>query len=156
MGLGEELGFRAGFQEDGHEMLLGVYYTASVLRKRAADFFRARDVSDVQFNVLILLRHQSGETGGLTQVELSRMLLVNPGNITTLIDRMEKAGLVERAAVGGDRRYNLVRLTARGSSVLDSCEEDYFAEVRRLTQDFSPEEQTALLKLLERLRAQAR
>ena len=85
MTLKSELGMRKGFENPAHEALLNIYYTASRARKKAGEFFRLNRLTDVQFNVLSLLRHQSGEIGGLTQVELSRMMLVNRANITTLI-----------------------------------------------------------------------
>ena len=81
MSLQSELGMRKGFDNPAHEALLNIYYTASRVRKKAGEFFRGFGVTDVQFNVLSLLKHQSGESSGLTQVELSRMMLVNRANI---------------------------------------------------------------------------
>jgi DNA-binding MarR family transcriptional regulator len=73
-----------------HRSLLNIYYTASCLKKRADEFFRQFGLTDVQFNVLILLAYHSGPKGGLSQAQLSDMMLVNRANVTSLIDRMRK------------------------------------------------------------------
>jgi hypothetical protein len=66
MTLEHELGFRRPIALPGHRALLNIYYTASCLKKRADEFFRAFGLTDVQFNVMMLLAHQSGAEGGLT------------------------------------------------------------------------------------------
>jgi len=64
-----------------------------------------------QFDVMAqLARHP----GGLTFRELSRHLLVSAGNLTGIVDRLEKGGLVRRAKVAHDRRSYRVALTAAG------------------------------------------
>ena len=117
MSLKQELNLTKGFDLTEHETLLNIYYTAALLKKRADVFFRTFGLTDVQFNVLMLLTHHSGGEGGLSQAQLSDMMLVNRANITTLIDRMEKAGLVIRTSVSNDRRTNIIKLTANGKKL---------------------------------------
>src|SRR4030043_335836 len=112
MALEEELKLKKGFDILGHEALLNIYYTANLLKKRADVLFRVSGLTDVQYNVMALLTYQAGEGGGLSQAQLSDMMLVNRANITTLIDRMEKAGLVIRTSAS-DRRTNIIKLTAK-------------------------------------------
>ncbi len=52
--------------------------------------------------------------GGITLGEVSRRMMVSNGNVTGLAARLEAEGLVERRAVPGDRRAQLLRLTAKG------------------------------------------
>jgi DNA-binding MarR family transcriptional regulator len=51
---------------------------------------------------------------GLKMSELSRMLLVSNGNVTGIVDRLSKDGLMLRENVPGDRRAYRVRLTQKG------------------------------------------
>ncbi|MBL4597549.1 MAG: MarR family transcriptional regulator [Rhizobiaceae bacterium] len=51
---------------------------------------------------------------GLKMSELSNVLMVSNGNVTGIVDRLVKDGLVLRVPVAGDRRALLVRLTAKG------------------------------------------
>src|SRR2546425_12610836 len=52
--------------------------------------------------------------GGLKMGELSKRLLVTGGNVTAITDLLVAEGLVERAAIAGDRRAFAGRLTAQG------------------------------------------
>lgn len=152
MSLKSELMMRKGFENPAHEALLNIYYTASRVRKKAGDFFRLYGLTDVQFNVLSLLKHQSGENGGLTQVELSRMMLVNRANITTLIDRMEKAGLVARKPMPDDRRYNTIELTQHGRDMYAKVSGIYKRKISEIMNVLSQDELNALMDVLEKVR----
>jgi hypothetical protein len=59
MSLKQELGLKQGFREPAHEALLNIYYTASMMKKRADVFFSRFGLTDVQFNLLTLLYFQS-------------------------------------------------------------------------------------------------
>ena len=152
MTLKSELGMHKGFENPAHEALLNIYYTAARIRKKAGEFFRRHGLTDVQFNVLSLLRHQSGEIGGLTQVDLSKMMLVNRANITTLIDRMEKAGLVIRKPVPDDRRYNIIELTPYGHEMYQKVSGIYKGKVGEIMHVLNSEELESLKTILEKLR----
>lgn len=152
MTLKSELGMRKGFENPAHEALLNIYYTAARIRKRAGDFFRTYGLTDVQYNVMSLLKHQSGESGGLTQVDLSRMMLVNRANITTLIDRMEKAGLVARRPVPDDRRYNVICLTTKGLDMYQRVSGTYKKRVNDIMGVLDAQELEALKNILEKIR----
>ncbi|MFP6581881.1 MAG: MarR family transcriptional regulator [Candidatus Hydrogenedentota bacterium] len=147
-----ELGMRKGFDYPPHEALLSIYYTASRARKKAGEFFRLRGLTDVQFNVISLLKHQSGDVGGLTQVELSRMMLVNRANITTLIDRMEKADLVVRKPVPDDRRYNIVELTEHGEKMYSDIAGVYRGKISEIMSVLDDAELDQLVSIMEKIR----
>ena len=58
--------------------------------------------------------------GHLSSASLSRRLYVTPSNITGIIDRLEKKGLVERTRKEGDRRVALITLTKSGTELSNS------------------------------------
>lgn len=64
-----------------------------------------------RFDVLAQLER---EREGLTMGQLSARMMVTGGNVTGVVDRLEADGLVERLLAPGDRRSNIVRLTAAG------------------------------------------
>jgi DNA-binding MarR family transcriptional regulator len=136
-----------------HEALLNVYYTATCLKKQAGEFFQRFGLTDVQFNLMMLLRHQSGARGGLSQAHLSDMMLVNRADITSLVDRMEKSGLVLRTATPEDRRYNVVKLSTRGRKLLTQVEPLYAKEVKKIMAAFGEAEQKRLITMLEKIRS---
>jgi DNA-binding MarR family transcriptional regulator len=82
-----------------------------------------------QFDVLAQL-HRSPD--GRTPRELTRELLVTAGNLTGVIARLRRLGLVAREPVPGDRRAVRIRLTARGRRVLRRAIPRHRRDVRRL------------------------
>lgn len=58
--------------------------------------------------------------GPLSSVSLSRRLYVTPANITGIVDRLEKRGLVKRVSKEGDRRVVLIALTESGNELSKS------------------------------------
>jgi DNA-binding MarR family transcriptional regulator len=70
------------------------------------------------FDVLATLR-RSGPPYQLTPTRLYQELVLTSGAITHRVDALARAGLVERIPGAQDRRSSLVRLTAKGGSVVD-------------------------------------
>lgn len=155
MKLAHELGLTKGGLMPAHEAVLSIFYTGAQIRKAATRFFRPHGLTDAQFNVLTLLESEGGREG-LSQVELGRMMLVNRANITPLVDRLEREGLVRRVPYPDDRRYNRIVLSPKGRQLYHEVEGPYMAEVERLTAELSVDEQDTLTKLLERVRRAAR
>lgn len=152
MSLQVELNFNKPVALLAHEALLNTYYTASRLRKQAGEFLRPFGLTDVQFNLMMLLRHQSGQAEGLSQAQISDMMLVNRANITSLVDRMERAGLVVRNSMPEDRRYNIVKLTEKGKRLLEKIEPLYKSEVERIMAALVKTDQKKLILMLEKIR----
>lgn len=152
MSLEIELCLRKPITLLSHEALLNTYYTASCLRKKASVFLRPFGLTDVQFNLMMLLNYQSGLEEGLSQAQLSSMMLVNRANITSLIDRMERGSLVVRTPAPFDRRSNIIKLTTRGRKLLARIEPLYTNEVKRIMDVLKQTEQKTLISMLERIR----
>ena len=90
---------------------------------------------------------------GATMSELSRMLLVSNGNATTVVDRLEKDGLVRRTASETDRRTVFVALTPEGLCQFERLAADHEREVNTMFADLSDsdvEQVTALLKRMSK------
>jgi len=168
MALKEELGLKTDFASPAHEALLNIYYTASIMKKRADDFFGQFGLTDVQFNLMNLLYYESGSTGstgspqrssppggkegGLSQAQISDMMLVNRANITSLVDRMEKAELVSRTAHANDRRYNIIKLTSKGKNLYTKVEPHYLKQVKEAMAPLAAAELKRLAGMLEKVR----
>jgi DNA-binding MarR family transcriptional regulator len=153
MALKEELGLKTDFASPAHEALLNIYYTASIMKKRADDFFGQFGLTDVQFNMLNLLYYESGKEGGLSQAQISNMMLVNRANITSLVDRMEKAELVTRTAHANDRRYNIIKLTTKGKNLYTKVEPLYFEQIKKVMAPLDAAEIKRIVVVLEKVRS---
>jgi DNA-binding MarR family transcriptional regulator len=133
MSLQDELGLKTQILHPGHQAVLGVMLTGEMLAKEGSRLLRPFKLTDSQFNVLMLLKYQGEDDGGVSQTRLGRMLLVNRSNVTGLVDRLEQARLLERVAAAGDRRVKRVRLTAAGRKVVERAEQAYFARIEEVT-----------------------
>ena len=86
----------------------------SSLRARLEPEITRHGITLSQFEVLEALLH----LGPLNQRQLSEKILSSKGNLTTVVDNLERKGLVERRPVKGDRRQNLVCLTPAGRRLI--------------------------------------
>ncbi|MDA0322422.1 MAG: MarR family transcriptional regulator [Verrucomicrobia bacterium] len=144
--LEERLELIAEITEPGHREVLTIMHASRALSGAASRLLREHDLTEAQFNVLMLLKHQSQD--GMTQVGLSDRMFVNRANMTGLIDRMERDGLVRRRPRPGDRRVHVVGLTAGGQRRVDAAEVDYFKEISRITRRLSARDAAALTRSL--------
>lgn len=112
-----------------------------------------QDLSDGRLQLLFSLSRY-GE-GGISLGRLADLQGVTPRNITGLVDNLEKAGLVERVPVSGDRRSIHARLTARGRARIDSIRQPARKLQFRLTAGFTEEELVQLRHLSLKLLANA-
>jgi len=116
-----------------------------VLRKARS---RLTECTLSQFDVVA---HLVREKNGMTPVELSRRLLVTAGNITGLIDRMEKSGLVERRRHAGDRRTIKIHLTGKGRKLAERVIPRHSADIESIFMVLSDAEKNQLHKSLDKL-----
>ncbi|HYG34406.1 MAG TPA: MarR family transcriptional regulator, partial [Clostridia bacterium] len=115
-------------------------------------FFERWDLSPSQFNVMNLL--YLNETG-LSQTELSRQLIMHRSNVTGLVDRLEKRGLVERKAVEADRRAYRVVLTSTGNALLEEILPAYYEGADRIWGDIPAKRIAELMQDLDKVSEQA-
>ena len=104
-------------------------------------------LTEPQFGVLEVLGH----LGPLTFTDLSRKRLVSSGNMTCVVDNLEKEGLVERVRNSRDRREILVSLTAKGKKLFDEIFIQHAEYVTKIAAVLTPDEQEALSLLLKKL-----
>jgi DNA-binding MarR family transcriptional regulator len=92
---------------------------------------------------------------GLKMNELSRMLMVTGGNVTAIVDQLEKEALVERLAEPADRRAFRIRLTRAGEKTFTEMARAHEQWVVELLAGLSRRERDELLKLLAKVKSHA-
>jgi MarR family 2-MHQ and catechol resistance regulon transcriptional repressor len=115
-----------------YQALLQLLRAADTLWNASRILFERWDLSPSQFNILNLL-HLNPE--GSTQSDLGRQLVMHRSNVTGLVDRLEKRGLVRRTEVAGDRRSYNVTLTAPGRDIMAAILPLYYEGAIRVWQD---------------------
>jgi MarR family transcriptional regulator, 2-MHQ and catechol-resistance regulon repressor len=96
-----------------------------------------------QFGVLEALLH----LGPLCQKELGEKLLKSTGNITMVVDNLEREGLVRRERRVEDRRYITVSLTDSGNKLIRELFPKHAKRVAELFSVLSAKEQAELAAL---------
>ncbi|HEY7242184.1 MAG TPA: MarR family transcriptional regulator [Burkholderiales bacterium] len=92
---------------------------------------------------------------GLRMNELSRLLMVTGGNVTAIVDQLEKEELVERIAEPSDRRAWRIHLTSTGDKSFAEMARAHEEWVVELLAGMSRREQDELLKLLAKVKQHA-
>ena len=88
--------------------------------------------------------------------DLAEALVITRGGLTELVDRLIKAGLLERTFCGTDRRVSYATLTAAGRDMLEEMRPVAVAELRAsFSTKLTVEEAKAMRESLERVRASA-
>ena len=88
---------------------------------------------------------------GMTHSELAELLDRSPATITKMVQRMERAGFVERRPDPGDERVSRVYLTDVGRNIKSEVEDVWRAFEEQVVSGFSEEELTVLRSLLLRI-----
>jgi DNA-binding MarR family transcriptional regulator len=120
--------------DPGYRLTVAVFEAADALLRGSQKLFRPHGLTAAQFNVLNLVARSES---GMSQRELSDLLVVDRSNVTGLLDRMEKAGWVRRDDNPGDRRIYRVSLTAAGRKLWERVSPLYLGTVAEVTQGLS-------------------
>jgi DNA-binding MarR family transcriptional regulator len=131
---------------------LDLLRTTDVLSRPLAQVLKTEDVSATQYNVLRILR---GSPEGLTCGEVGNRMITRDPDITRLMDRLEKRGLVSRCREARDRRMVLTRIAPKGLALLARLDRPVQAAHRKLLGHLGRERLQALSELLSVCRSRA-
>jgi len=95
---------------------LEILRSAEELQRGFADLFRSHDLSPTQYNVLRILRGAGAD--GHTCGDVSARLVTHDPDVTRLLDRLEKRGLIERRRSDKDRRVVRTTISPEGLALL--------------------------------------
>ncbi len=100
-----------------------------------------------QFGVLEALYH----LGPLCLSDLARKILKTSGNLTLVVDNLEKRGLVSRCHDASDRRFVRVSISPQGKRLISGLFPAHAREIARALSALSPAEQATLAALCRKL-----
>lgn len=120
---------------------------ALILKNEFDKELAAYGITAIQFSIMKRL----WEEDGLSQKALAERTFKTTPEMTNLIDKLERKGLVIREANEHDRRGYRIRLTAEGRAIETAAVDAAHRTLGRALQGISDEEVKELLKLLERI-----
>ena len=121
-----------------------------VMRDHLNPLFAEAGLQNGEFDVLATLR-RSGEPFMLSPTRLYEATMISSGGMTARLDRLERAGLIERRPDPNDRRGKLIALTPQGRQVIDATLTRHVANEQRLLSALTTAEQEKLNALLKKL-----
>src|SRR4051812_25255843 len=115
-GIQEEIKQAMPFESLEEELVVALVRTADQLQRRFSKVMKDYEVSPTQYNALRILR--GGGEKGLPCREIGERMISHDPDITRLLDRLVKRGLVERHREESDRRVIRTRITPAGLELL--------------------------------------
>jgi DNA-binding MarR family transcriptional regulator len=126
-----------------------LHRVAARLTDELAVVYARHGLSEGEFDVLAALR-RAGAPFERTPGELAEHTMITTGGMSKRLDRLERSGLVTRRTSASDGRGRVVALTPRGRETIDTAFAAHMANERRLLDELSPEDATALEGVLAR------
>ena len=111
------------FENAAQEAMLNLMIAAGYMNELNDRICTKHGITRSQYNVLRILRgvHPAGHP----RQEITRRMVDRSPDVTRLIDRLEKGGLVERDRTDEDRRLSIERITQNGLDLLDQIAPDF-------------------------------
>jgi MarR family 2-MHQ and catechol resistance regulon transcriptional repressor len=131
----------------GVHLWLLLWKASKAVESQARQSVRATELCLSDFGVLEALLHK----GPLPIGALGKKVLLSSGSMTAAVDRLERSGLVERAATAADRRSRVVHVTEKGSKLIRPLFAEHERDMERVFSNLDGPERTALAKLLRKL-----
>ena len=133
---------------------LSIQRTADLLARGAEEAIKRSGLSGTQYNVLRILR--GAGPGGLCCGEVAERMITHDPDITRLLDRLEKRGLIVRARDSKDRRIITVRIAPEGLRILAELDEPIEEFHRRQLGHLGKRRLRLLMEILEIARVTSR
>jgi DNA-binding MarR family transcriptional regulator len=137
------------FRNENHRAVVNLLYTFNTVSNAIQHILNQEGLTMQQFNVLRILRGRHPEPATNTLIR-DRMLDKN-SDVTRIIDRLVKTGLVERTLCRGDRRRVDIVITGKGLEALKRIDKRN-DEMDAIVGNLSEKEVGQLNSLLDKLR----
>ena len=134
-----------------NRIFITLLQAADALGQEAEHLLKAAGLTGAQYNVLRILR--GAEPAGLPCRGIADRMISHDPDMTRLLDRMEKRGLITRVRQADDRRVVKTRVTAPGLSLLKTLDRPVHDLHKRQFRHLPAARLKILSELLEELRA---
>src|SRR6267142_5666308 len=133
-----------------NRIFVALLQSADTLGQEAEQLLKAAGIPNAQYNVLRILR--GAEPEGLACRAIGDRMISHDPDITRLLDRMEKRGLITRERQTEDRRVVKTRITPQGLSLLKTLDQPIHDLHKRQFRHISTARLKTLSDLLEEVR----
>jgi DNA-binding MarR family transcriptional regulator len=137
------------FASRAEEAILAVLLAGARLRDQAEAVAAEAGITGQQYNVLRILRGARPE--GLPRCDIGKRTIERAPDLTRIVDRLAREGLVERARSEADARLSVARITRKGLAVLERVDPRIEALHRAFNARIGERDARTLTRICERL-----
>jgi DNA-binding MarR family transcriptional regulator len=138
------------FRNERQKAVINVIYTGNWLMGRNAQFLKNFNLTHQQFNVLRILRGQRPKPCSI--LLLKERMLDKMSDVSRLVERLRKAGLVRREVCLNDRRSVEVVITDQGLELLNEIDK-HIENMDAITNTLNERDLKTLNRLLDKMRS---
>lgn len=138
------------FRNQRQKVMINLFYTYNVLSSRVQEFLKSEHLTMQQFNILRILRGQ--HPNPITNTMVKERMLDKNSDVTRIIDRLIRDGLVSRVNCEADRRRVDITITQKGLDILSRLDLKS-DEMDRIGSGLNEEESTIMNDMLDKLRS---
>ena len=143
----------AGRFEIANRLFFRLYQASNLMHKTGSRSVAEFNTTTQQWAVLGALSRPTVREQGMTVKELIEFLLLSRQNLTAVLNRLERSGLIERARAAEDGRARRIRVTKQGSQTWARMLTRIEAYYETALEGFTTEECLTLFRLLDRLKS---
>jgi DNA-binding MarR family transcriptional regulator len=139
-----------GFSNTAQEAMVSLLVAAGHVRRELAVVCEAHGITQDQYNVLRILRgvHPAGHP----RYEIAQRMIERAPDVTRLLDRLERLGLVVRSRSGEDRRLSLTSITGDGLKLLRQVDPEVLMVHERAAAGLTARQRRELVRLCNAVR----
>ena len=119
----------------------------SMIQKNFMEQVKSSGLTSGQPKVLDYLRDQNGAN----QKEIAAACHIEPGSLTSVLNRMEEKGLIERRMLDGNRRTFYIFMTDEGSRLKDLVEDNFASIEKKSFRNISSEDQASFMETFSKI-----
>ncbi len=141
-------------EQDGDTKKLALWLrlvtNSNIIEKEIRNLFKSEfGVTLPRFDLMSVLYR---ELGGLTMGQLSKRMLVSNGNVTGIVERLQKEGLVKRWVLPTDRRIYSVGLTAKGRADFKKLADRHKEWIADILGNIADEDLDPMIEMMDNLK----
>ena len=119
----------------------------SMIQKNFMEQVKSSGLTSGQPKVLDYLRDHNGAN----QKEIAAACHIEPGSLTSVLNRMEEKGLIERRMLDGNRRTFYIFMTDEGSRLKDLVEDNFASIEKKYFRNISSEDQASFMETFSKI-----
>jgi DNA-binding MarR family transcriptional regulator len=137
------------FESASQQAIVALLVAAAAVLQRMNDVLREHGITHDQYNVLRILR--GAQPDGHPRGEIGRRMMSRAPDVTRLLDRLERQGLIARGWAPENRRLSMARITPAGLALLEAADPEVLALQMEATRGLTMEQLATIAAACDRI-----